>query len=254
MEYSFIDKYSDLDSPVHRLDPRVKIISALVFVVCVVTTAPQAFPQFLLFFAIAAFLAVLAKVPLSFILKRSLAVLPFVLVVIIFLPFASGGSSIGSLNIGFTRLAVSHKGLWIAWNVLIKSWLSMLAMVLLASTTGFQMVLKGLERLRVPRIFLMILSFMYRYTFVISEAAEKMERARRMRYFGGRALRQIGVIGNMIGMLFIRSYERGERIYLGMCARGFDGQIRTLSQLKLGSRDVFCLILFSAALFFIRIM
>jgi len=81
-----------------------------------------------------------------------------------------------------------------------------------------------------------------------------MERAHRSRYFGGQLLRQVRIIGNMVGLLFIRAYERGERVYQSMCARGFDGEIRTLSQLKFKRWDIVYISLFLAAITLIKIV
>jgi cobalt/nickel transport system permease protein len=103
--------------------------------------------------------------------------------------------------------------------------------MLLTSTTKFTSLLKGLERLKVPKIFIMIISFMYRYLFLIVDELQRMERAKKSRTFGkaGR-LRIIKTLSNIAGVLFVRSYERAERVYLAMCSRGFDGEIRTLEE------------------------
>lgn len=86
----------------------------------------------------------------------------------------------------------------------------------------------------------MLLSFMYRYLFVVIDEVTSMKQARDSRNFGGgKKLWQIRTVGNMIGTLFLRSYERGERTYSAMVARGFDGQIRTLNPLKFKLSDAY---------------
>lgn len=90
-----------------------------------------------------------------------------------------------------------------------------------------------------PRVMIMILSFMYRYIFVLVDEVMRMRQARDSRNFGGKRLWQLRTIGNMIGTLFIRSYERGERVYAAMLARGFDGHSRTLDRLNFRQADAY---------------
>ena len=85
----------------------------------------------------------------------------------------------------------------------------------------------------------MILSFMYRYIFVIVDEVMRMKRARECRNFGGKRIWQIKTVGNMVGTLFLRSYERGERVYQSMVSRGYEGQIRTLDSLSFSQRDAY---------------
>ncbi|RLC61478.1 MAG: cobalt ECF transporter T component CbiQ [Chloroflexota bacterium] len=238
MKHAFIDKYSNLDSFIHRLDPRTRILTTLAFVLAVMVTPPTAWLAFVLYFALIASLILLAQLPPRYVLQRSAVILPFVLMIAIFIPFLGQGEVSGSYNVWMWRVSVTHDGLTVLWNVLAKSWLSALGLILLSSTTRFPDLLKGLERLGVPRVMVMILSFMYRYIFVLTDEVMRMRRARDSRSFGGRRLWQIRTVGNMIGTLFIRSYERGERVYGAMVARGFDGQVRTLSHLRLGRADL----------------
>lgn len=227
MKHSFIDKYSDRSSPIHRLDPRTKIAAAIAFVVMVVVTPPGEWPTFAIYFTFLIMLTIVSKVPALYILKRSLAVIPFVVLVGIFIPFLKAGGSSGSYNIWMWDIPKSNLILFA--SIIIKSWLSVLSLVLLTATTQFSEVLKGLEKLRMPRVMVMILSFMYRYIFVVTDEVLRMKQARESRSFGEKRSRQIKTVGNMIGTLFLRSYERGERVYAAMVSRGFDGEIRTLS-------------------------
>lgn len=227
MKHSFLDRYSDLDSFIHRLDPRTKVITTFAFILLVVLTPPTGWQAFALYFAIIAGLVLLSRIPTLHVLKRSLVIVPFVLFIAIFIPFLKSGEPSGSYNIWIWQ--VSSSGLLILWNVLIKAWLSMLSLILLSSTTKFSELLNGLEQLRLPKVMVMILSFMYRYIFVLVDEVIRMKQARDSRNFGGKRTWQLKTIGNMVGTLFLRSYERGERVYGAMVARGFDGETRTLS-------------------------
>jgi len=238
MKHAFLDQYSGLDTFVHRLDPRTKTLAILAFVLVVMATPPTAWPSFALGAILIAGLILLARLPPLYILKRSAVIVPFVLMIALFLPFFEGGDVAGSYNVGWWRVSVTYKGLIVLWNVVVKSWLSALSLITLSATTPFPRLLKGLERLGVPRVMVMILSFMYRYIFVLVDEAMRMGRARESRNIGGELVWQARTLGNMIGTLFLRSYERGERVYQAMLARGFDGEMRTLNELRFGRADL----------------
>lgn len=237
MKHSFLDRYSDIDSFIHRLDPRTKVITTFAFILVVVLTPPTGWQAFALYFAIIAGLVLISKIPPFYVLKRSLVIVPFVLFITIFIPFLKSGEPSGSYNIWIWQ--VSNSGLLILWNVLIKAWLSMLSLILLSSTTKFSELLNGLEQLRLPKVMVMILSFMYRYIFVLVDEVIRMKQARDSRNFGGKRTWQLKTIGNMVGTLFLRSYERGERVYGAMVARGFDGETRTLSTPHFRTADLY---------------
>jgi len=237
MEHSFLDKYSERDSFLHRLDPRAKIIALLGFIVLIVLTPPAEFIIFAQYGLIILALIFISRLPLVFILKRALMVIPFALMITIFIPFLKSGRIAFTLDLHLAHLRVTYEGLIICWNVLVKSVSSVLLLTILISTTRFSALLKGLEYLKVPRVMIILVSFMYRYLFVMIDEAEHMQRARTARWFGGYIIRQIRVVGNMVALLFIRTYERSERIYTAMLARGFDGRIRLMHKLKLNLRD-----------------
>jgi len=239
VKHSFVDRYSDLDSIIHRLDPRTKLITTLLFILVVALTPPNSWSAFALYFAVIATLLLLSKVPIFYVFKRSLVIMPFVLMIAIFVPFFKEGEVAGSYNLWLWQVSVTYSGLQVLSNILVKAWLSILSLILLTSTTKMAGLLKGLEQLRMPRVMVMILSFMYRYLFVLVDEVMRMKQARDSRNFGGKRLWQIRTIGNMIGTLFIRSYERGERVYAAMVARGFDGQTRTLDCLNFRKADAY---------------
>ncbi len=237
MKHSFLDQYSQRDSAIHRLDPRTKLVTTLFLIVAVVLTPPNRWQAFALYFFLIATLILLSRVPVLYVLKRSLVIMPFVLLIAIFIPFFKEGEVAGSYNIWLWQVTVTYSGLQVFWNILAKAWLSILSLILLTSTTRFSHLLRGLEKLRLPRVMTMILSFMYRYLFVLVDEVMRMKQARDSRSFGSSRWRQLRTIGNMIGTLFIRSYERGERVYAAMTSRGFDGQTRTLENLNFRQLD-----------------
>ena len=234
MKQVFLDEYSDLQSPLHQLDPRAKLVGFVALIIICVTTPPDLYAAFAAYLGLELVLVLVSRLPWKHVLKRMLIVLPFILVVAVFLPFFNKGG--GSYNLG--PVTVSSHGLTVLWNVTIKSTVSVLAIILLSSTTPFPEMLKGMERLRVPHLMTTLLSFMYRYIFVLMDELQRMRRARDSRGWRGKWLWQVKVIGHMIAALFLRSYERGERVYAAMLARGYDGGVRTIYLYDFGVMEV----------------
>jgi cobalt/nickel transport system permease protein len=207
--------------------------------VFVVLTPIRNWQAFVFYFGLVVALLIISKLPPLYVLKRSLVIFPFVLLIAIFIPFFKPGEVAGSYNIWLWQVSITYAGLLVLANVVTKAWLCILILILLSSTTKFADLLRGLKQLGIPRVMILILSFMYRYIFVLADEVMRMRQARDSRNFGGGRLRQLKTLGNMIGTLFIRSYERGERIYAAMLARGFDGEVRSLHQLSFKSADAY---------------
>jgi len=241
MKHSFLDKYSEGHSMLHRLDPRTKLVATLAFIALVVLLPSASWLTYGLYFITVVALIIISRVPVTYVFKRSLIIVPFVLMVALFIPFFKEGTEAFSFNILSWHLSVTYEGLETLGSVMAKAWLSILFLILLTSTTTFSNILKALEHLKMPRVLVMIMSFMYRYIFVLTDEVMRMKQARDSRNFGngGKRLWQIKTVGNMIGTLFIRSYERGERVYAAMTARGFDGHSRTLESLCFKPRDLY---------------
>jgi cobalt/nickel transport system permease protein len=158
----------------------------------------------------------------------------------------------GGYNLGLGGLSVSRSGLWVLWNVIIKSCLGVFSVILLSSTTSFPQMIRGMEKLGSPRIFMILTSFMYRYSFILIDEMQRMKRARDSRCFGGSWFWQSKVIGHMIGTLFLRSFHRGERVYMAMLSRGYRGTMPETKARGLGLWDVLFLSL-APCLLFLRI-
>ena len=246
MQHAFLDQYSHLESPVHRLDPRAKLVGLVGLIVICVTTPPDRYQAFATYLGLELVLLAISRLPLKHVLKRMLVVVPFILAVALFLPFFK--SSGGSYNLG--PVNVSGGGLLVLWNVAAKSTISVLAVILLSSTTPFPELIKGMEKLHLPNLLATLLSFTYRYIFVLTDEVQRMRRARDSRGWSGRWLWQAKTIGHMVATLFLRSYERGERVYAAMLARGFDGTVHTVYSYTFGAVEwgfVFLTVMFPLA-------
>ena len=209
--------YLDRDSPVHRLPPEVKIVTAFLVVVCVVATPREAFGVFGGFAVLLGAVWVAARIRLGWILRRSVIEAPFVVLAVL-LPFTGPDPTVSLLG-----MTLSEPGLLGAWNILVKGTLGVLTSLTLAATTPMRDLLLGLQRLRAPAIVTTIATLMLRYADVIAGEARRMRLSRISRGHDPRFLWQAAATARGVGALFVRSYERGERVHLAMLSRGWTG-------------------------------
>ena len=214
--------YLDGQSVVHRLPGHVKIVALLVFVLAVVATPREVFWPFGLYALMLLGGWRLARVPLRWILPRMVIEVPF-LVLAVLLPFAEGGE-----RVEVAGLSLSVAGLYAAWGIVIKGTLGVAASLTFAATTPARELPSALSRLGVPALPTSILVLMIRYIDVLAAEANRMRMARLSRGDSPRTLHQVGAIAKSAGALFLRSYERGERVYLAMLSRGYDGTVPRL--------------------------
>lgn len=233
MQRSFLDRYLSGSSLVHRLDPRLKLLAAVAYVLAVTSTPPGGWLALAALAGLALAAVLLAGIPLVEALKRSSIALPFAGIVAISLPLTQAGQVVWSWPLGGLRLTITDAGLSLFATVVVKSWLSVLVSGLLVATTRFTDLVHALRALRLPAMLVTTISFMVRYLFVLVEEAMRLLTARAARSAGrgGSLIWRTRVLGGMIGSLFIRSYERSERIYAAMLSRGFAGELRTLTPL-----------------------
>ncbi|MGC4849903.1 cobalt ECF transporter T component CbiQ [Micromonospora sp. DT15] len=217
-------RYRESDSPVHRLPPEVKIVAMVVFTLAVVATPREAFWAFGAYAVLVAAVAALARVGPWWLLSRALIELPFVLFAVA-LPFLGSGDRVEVLG-----LRLSEDGLHGAWNIMAKGTLGVLASLLLAATTTTRDLIVGLDRLHCPQVLTQIASFMLRYLDVLVGEARRMRVARISRGDDPRFLWQLRGFAAGIGALFLRAFERGERVYLAMLSRGYTGRMPAVWQ------------------------
>ncbi|GAA2979125.1 cobalt/nickel transport system permease protein [Actinokineospora diospyrosa] len=193
------------------------MVAAVAGALCVVATPRERFWAFGLYLVLLACVWVLARIPPGWLAKRALIELPFVVLALVF-PFVAGGPTVDVLG-----LQLSEHGLLSGWNILVKGTLGVLISLTLAATTMPGELIIGLQRLKVPTMVVTIATLMLRYLDVIAAEARRMRIARICRGHDPRFLWQVGATARGIGTLFIRSYERGERVHLAMVSRGWNG-------------------------------
>jgi cobalt/nickel transport system permease protein len=218
-------------SPLHRARPQCKIAASLLFVLAVVATPREALWAYGLYALLLVGLARVGRVPLQFLARRLVIEVPFLLFAVL-LPVVGQGERIEVLG-----LPLAREGLWAAWNILVKGTLGVAASVIVAATTPVPELLRGLERLRLPRAFTTIAGFMVRYADVIADDLRRMRVARLSRGYDPRWIWQARAVAATAGALFIRSYERGERVYLAMVSRGYAGSMPVLEDLAASRRQ-----------------
>lgn len=233
MEHSYFDELARRSSPVHGMEARLKAAGALALIVAAVLLPPERTWPFAAYLALLAGLLVLARLPLAPVLRRLAGFAPFVLTAAVLLPFTrpGDGTVTATLRLGLLELRLYRAGLLAAKAAVLKSLLSALSVVLLASTTPFSGLLRALERLRFPRLLLAVIAFLYRYLFLLQGELLRLTRAARSRNWEAGPLRvRLAAAGGIVGSLFLRTFDRGERVYTAMLARGYDGRFRTLSE------------------------
>ncbi len=237
-----LDPYIEGDSVLHGLDSIIKTMSLLGLLIFIALIPFGAWAYYLLtgFLLLSGYL--LAELPLMEVVKRSLFIeLPFLLILVPLL-FSRQSDTLVQFELLNRKLNISAAGAERFLNVLVKSWFSVLASILYASVTHFQEFTSAMRVLGIPGPIVVIWSFMWRYLVLLVNEAQRMLRARSVR--SGRAIGQpvkaggslawrASVTGQMAGSMFLRSMERGERVYQAMVSRGYDGEIRTQSHITL---------------------
>jgi cobalt/nickel transport system permease protein len=248
LKHGFLDKYSDLTSPLHSLSATAKLIVFLAVILICLSTRATAYLSFAGYFAFLIACLVVSRVPLIHLLRRSLVVVPFMAMAALSIPFMGRGPD------GAGSGQAVHPGLIIFQGVVFKSYISIFSLAFLSAVTPFPALLGALRRLGTPRIFLSLMSLTYRYLFLMIEEFERMVRARDARCYGGRWLWQTKVLGRMIGTFFVRSYERAERVHQAMASRGFDGRVPSHDIQAMRSKDYLFVLTSLAILVGVRIL
>lgn len=251
MHFNWADPYRQGESLVHRLDPRAKVVGAVLFILAASLLPAGRWAGFALLLLLIVGAAQATGLGPFFTLRRGFIALPFALAALP-LPFTMPGPPLFELPLlGWTA---SQTGAVALGSVMLRTWLAVQAAVLLTATTRFPDVLWALGRLRVPPPLVSTIGFMYRYLFVLADEAVRLLRARAARSApaagGSRpSLAWQGrVAGGMVGSLFVRSLERSERVYAAMLARGYDGRTLALATPRMAAFDWGALALAAALL------
>ena len=235
MHFDAFDRYHDTESFIHRLDPRAKVLVTVAFILSNALLPDGAWTAFAVSWLFMLFVNILSNLGFLFTFKRSFIALPFALVAVTVL-FSIPGRALSTFHFLFWDLTITDMGLLRFVSILVRSWLSVQMAIMLVATARFPDIIHALEHLRVPSILTTIIAFLYRYLFVLADEVFRLLRARESRSAastgsrsGGSVAWRAEVAGNMAGQLFLRSYERSDRVYNAMLARGYTGHLQTMN-------------------------
>lgn len=241
MHIHFLDPYRTLRSPVHGLDGRVKFILMVAFLLTVSLTPWGGWPVYVLLFSLILCVEILSGLGVGYVLRRASLALPFALAALPLI-ITTPGAEVCAIPVGPWVLHVTQEGLLRFLHVALKSWLSIQAAIVLAASTPFPDLLLAMRAVRVPRLLVSMFGLMWRYLFVLADEALRLMRARAARSGvasdpatgdrlrpGGSLAWRARVAGGMAGSLFLRAFERSDRIYVAMLSRGYDGEARSMA-------------------------
>ncbi|HET6846095.1 MAG TPA: cobalt ECF transporter T component CbiQ [Anaerolineales bacterium] len=245
MHIHFLDPYRPLASPVHALDARVKLLLSLAFILTCSLGPLGRLPMYVMLFALNLAVQILSGLGPLYVLRRSAIALPFALAALPLL-FTTPGQTVFSVPYGNADFTASAEGLSRFLTILFKSWLSVQAAIVLAASTPFPELLRAMRAIGAPQLLVAMFGLMWRYLFVLLDEALRLTRARTARSArlpgnqyksGGTVAWRAHVAGGMAGNLLVRAFERSERIYSAMLARGYDGEVRSLPLPPISSTD-----------------
>lgn len=243
MKSGFLDHDAGIDSPVHRLDPRTKLLLFFSAVVTVASEPAGETAPFPYYYAAIGILALVSRVRLGRLGKRCLAAAPFLLMASI-LPWTAVALGDAASDVDATRLGAS---------VLLRGFAAILLLVLLTSTTAFHRLLWALRKLHAPEALSQIVTLMYRQLFILADEWRRAGLARDCRSAGRLNLSPASVYGKQLGVIFLRSWDRADRVHAAMTVRGFDGRLPTSDPSRIALVDLLALAATLAVFLFVRI-
>ena len=234
MHSDAFDRYHHANSPVHTLDPRIKVLVTIAFILSNALLPDGAWVAFALAWVFILIANRASGLGLIFTFKRSFIAFPFALAAITVL-FSIPGEPVAGFQWMVWHFTITDAGLLRFVSIVVRSWLSVQMAILLVAATEFPKIVHALRHLRIPAVITIIISFLYRYLFVLADEVMRLLRAREARSAtvaggrgGGSVAWRARIAGNMAGQLFLRSYERSDRVYNAMLSRGYKGELMTI--------------------------
>lgn len=237
MKHEFLDHYSCIKSPIQGLNAIAKIICFFAFLLAVVTTPNYRYLDYAIYGPILIIIFFLSHLPLRLILGRIAILLPFTIVIGLSIPFITPGKILFSFNF-FFDFHVTLEGLLFLSSVILKAIFAISIMTILSSSTPFSEIIFGLQKLHVPQIITSLLGFIYRYIFLFTDEIHRLNMGRNARTISKNWGLSIKSYSWLISSLLIRSFERSERIYQAMCARGFNGKFKIINTISVSIVDI----------------
>ncbi len=234
MDHPGIDSYLYAkNSMVHRMNPMTKVVAVLILVISAAVVKDIYMALFALLLSFIMILA--AKLPVTFVIRRIWSPFLFILIFAAALLLSSGEGEI-LWSAGF--LDITKESAMDAALILIRATSAIIMLTVLLATTRFDMIVKVLYDLKMPVFLLQILMFSYRYIFVFSEELENMKNSMASKGFRPKlSMRMLSSVSNMLAMLLIKSFERGDDVYRSMVAKGYTGKPTIITKNKMQAKD-----------------
>jgi len=246
-DIGWMDTLASRDTPLHRLDPRAKLLTTFVYILTVLSYSRYEIAALAPFIIYPAVLMALGDVPLRFIVRKLAIVSPFAIFIGIFNP-------VFDRHVVFTVGSLAVTGGWVSFtSIMFRFVLTLGSTLVLVAATGIHNICRGLEQLGVPKAFTLQVMVLYRYLFVLVDEGARMVRARALRTFGSRGT-GLSVYGHMLGNLLLRTLDRAQRIHLAMNCRGFDGHVRTMHECRWRFADTMFLLGWSGLFVLLRLV
>jgi cobalt/nickel transport system permease protein len=246
-DIGMMDHLSRMESPVHRVDPRAKLIVTLFFIAVVLSFGKYSVSNLMPYLIYPVFLTAAGRIPPKYLLKKMVYVAPFAIIIGAFNPLIE---TIPMVHIGPVVVSAG----WISFaSIMVRFALTVGATLALVAVTGLNPLLAAADKLGVPRVLTVQLMFFYRYLFVLANEALRVLRARSLRTVDDRGVKLAG-FGSLVGQMLLRTLDRAERIHQAMLARGFEGEIHLTTPLRFTVADGVFVVLWSGLFFTIRVI
>jgi cobalt/nickel transport system permease protein len=248
VKHNFTDRYAHLDSPVHRIDPRAKILASVCAIVIVITEPHDGgLNRIMAYLVLLLAVVLISRLPVLYVLRRIFLALPFIIAASALYPVSA------LLSAGEYSPAERDIALNTSLIIFSRALIAITILILLTSTEKFHRILLGLRKLRMPKLICSVSALLYRYIFLLADETLRTTRARESRTPGRLTRNRIRIFGNQAAMIFLRSWERSQTIYKSMLSRGFTGEYPDMNKVSLKCRDVVYSLLFTLLMLSIRI-
>ncbi|AEH61773.1 cobalt ABC transporter, inner membrane subunit CbiQ [Methanosalsum zhilinae DSM 4017] len=232
MSYPGIDKYSSLNSPLHSFDPRAKVVTFTALIFSFAFIPELIIAIFAVLFSIA--MIFISKIPPVFVFRYLRFPALFIFTIIVVMAFTVEGRPLLDLH----YISITQEGIDIGSLIFFRAIAALILAFLMLATSRFDEIIKAMYMLKVPGVMVQIITFSYRYIFVILDELHTLKRSMYARGFNLKLnMYSLSVLGNMVGMLLIKSYDRGERVYRSMIARGYTGNPRLFTSFNMITKD-----------------
>ncbi|MCP8323442.1 MAG: cobalt ECF transporter T component CbiQ [Candidatus Methylarchaceae archaeon HK02M2] len=236
-EIAYNESYSSIDGFIQGIDPRVKFCSSLVFILLAIMV--KTITPLIILLCVIFGLSFSSKISLKYFTLRTILLPGFVAIIALPLPFMTPGTTITIIGYNEFLVNITIEGVYKAVQVTLRVWACVATSILLVLTTKFSSLVHVMEKIKIPKVFVMMLSVTHRFIFLFLNESYRMVLAKEARTVKKESrLESMKTLANMITTLFIRAYERGERVYLAMMARGYKGHIKSLSKMKISKNDI----------------